>query len=159
MLLGVASLGAGRVLYNEDIWSPLQMLPHWHGPGGRFLAFCCAVLWYLAQISCGISANSVPFGYDFMSIFPSWISVRRGSLICVVMGMWAIVPWILVNSASKFITFMSAYGCFICQTCSIMISDYFLVRRCRLDVPALYDPHGRYRFWVSEIFILELLIA
>ena len=145
-ILGVATLGASRVLYNEQIWSPTQILIHWHGSGGRFLAFCCAVLWYLAQVSCGISGNSVPFGYDCMSFFPAWINVRRGSIICMLLGMWAIVPWLLVKNASTFIQFMSAYGCFICQTCSIMIADYFLVHRCRLDVPALYNPHGRYRY-------------
>lgn len=63
-------------------------------------------------------------------------------MICMTLGMRAVVPWILVNNASRFLTFMSAYGCFICQTCSIMIADYVLIRRGRLDLPALYNPHG-----------------
>lgn len=27
-----------------------------------------------------------------------------------------------------------------------MASDYYFIKRQRLDVPALYDPHGAYRF-------------
>jgi len=26
-----------------------------------------------------------------------------------------------------------------------MVSDFFWVKKQRVDVPALYDPHGRYR--------------
>lgn len=32
---------------------------------------------------------------------------------------------------------------------SILLSDYFLVRKRRLDVLGLYDPQGRYRYRVS----------
>jgi len=29
----------------------------------------------------------------------------------------------------------------------IIASDYWLIKRCQIDVPALYDPYGRYRYW------------
>ncbi|KAK9359399.1 hypothetical protein V1504DRAFT_434844 [Lipomyces starkeyi] len=29
----------------------------------------------------------------------------------------------------------------------ILASDYWLVKRRKVNVPALYDPHGRYRYW------------
>lgn len=29
----------------------------------------------------------------------------------------------------------------------IIASDYWLIKRRRIDVPALYDPYGRYRYW------------
>ncbi|KAL6405152.1 putative NCS1 allantoate transporter [Ilyonectria robusta] len=145
-ILGIATVGAGRVLYSEDIWSPIELLPKWTGSGGRFLAFFCGCLWMLAQISCSVSANSVPFGHDVMSLAPAWINVRRGSMLCLFLGSWAVVPWFLVSSASQFLLFMNGYGCFICAMVSIMICDYWVVNRRRLDIPALYNPHGRYRF-------------
>lgn len=76
----------------------------------------------------------------------------------MVLGMWAIVPWLLVHNAGNFLTFMTAYGSFICQTCAIMMADYFLVHRCRFDVPALYDPHGRYRYWVSLSCLIQTTV-
>jgi NCS1 family nucleobase:cation symporter-1 len=150
-VLGIAMTGAGRVLYNEDIWNPTGVLPKWTGPGGRFMAFCCGCLWLLAQVSTNVSANSAPFGHDAMSLAPSWINVRRGSVICMMIGSWAMVPWLAVNTASKFISFMNGYGCFICSMVSIALADYFLIRRRKLDVPGLYDPHGRYRYHVCHI--------
>jgi len=29
----------------------------------------------------------------------------------------------------------------------ILVSDFYLVRKKKLDVRAMYDPHGRYRYW------------
>ncbi|GAQ45010.1 hypothetical protein AtubIFM56815_009511 [Aspergillus tubingensis] len=146
-VLGLAVVGAGRVLYDEDLSNPVTMLPYWSTTrGGRFLSFCCAMLWMLAQISCDLSANAVPFGHDIMAIIPGWIDVRRGAIFCLFLGAWAMVPWLIVNSASKFLTFMSAYGVFLSPICSIMIADYFIVRRRRLNVVDLYHPHGCYRY-------------
>lgn len=148
-IMGIAMAGAGRELYQEDIWNPIQVLAKWKTPGGRFLAFCCGCLWLLAQICTNVSANAAPFGHDAMNIAPAWINVRRGSIVCMLIGSWAMVPWLIVNSASKFLTFMNGYGCFICAIVSITITDYWLVRRRKLDVPSLYDPNGRYKYTVS----------
>ncbi|KAJ5771477.1 Permease cytosine/purine uracil thiamine allantoin [Penicillium nucicola] len=146
-VLGLAVVGSGRVLYETDISSPVDMLPYWGNTGGgRFLAFVCAILWMLAQISCDISANSIPFGHDIMSFVPAWVTVRRGSLLCLLLGAWGMVPWLIVNSADKFLSFMSAYGVCISPICSIMIADYFLIRRRKLNLSDLYHPHGCYRY-------------
>lgn len=146
-VLGIAVTGAGRVLYNEDIASPVQMLPYWNTTGyGRFLSFCCATLWVLAQISCDISANAVPFGHDAMALLPRWFNVRRGAFLCLLLGAWAAVPWQIINNAAKVLTFMSAYGVFLSPICSILIADYFLIRKRHLNVRDLYDPHGCYRY-------------
>ncbi|KAK4869343.1 hypothetical protein LT330_006343 [Penicillium expansum] len=162
-VLGLAVVGAGRVLYEEDISSPVEMLPYWgHTGGGRLLAFLCAILWMVAQISCDISANSIPFGHDVMSFISAWMTIRRGSLLCLLVGAWVMVPWLIVNSASKFLSFMSAYGVFISPICSIMIADYFLIRRRKLNLSDLYHPHGCYRYrgginW--RAFVMEFSFA
>ncbi|PYI31734.1 hypothetical protein BP00DRAFT_435903 [Aspergillus indologenus CBS 114.80] len=160
-VLGLAVVGAGRVLhYDEDLPSPVAMLPYWHTTGGgRFLAFCCACLWLLAQISCDLSANSVPFGHDAMAILPRWLNVRRGSILCLCLGTWAMVLWLIVNSASKILTFMSAYVVFLCPIYSIMIVDYFLVRKQKLNLLDLYHPHGCYRYFAGvnwRAFVTEI---
>lgn len=44
---------------------------------------------------------------------------------------------------------------------AILAADYFLIKRRRIDVPAMYDPHGRYRYakgWNWRAFA-ALLIA
>ena len=49
-------------------------------------------------------------------------------------------------SVQGFLTFMSGYTVFLGPFAGIMIADYYIVHRCRVDIPAMYDPHGRYRY-------------
>ena len=42
--------------------------------------------------------------------------------------------------------FMSGYTVFLGPFAGIMVTDYWLVHRCKVDVPAMYNPHGRYRY-------------
>jgi len=41
---------------------------------------------------------------------------------------------------------MSGYTVFLGPFAGIMIADFYIVHRCKVDVPAMYDPHGRYRY-------------
>ena len=41
---------------------------------------------------------------------------------------------------------MSGYTVFLGPFAGIMIADYYIVHKCRVDVPAMYDPKGRYRY-------------
>lgn len=41
---------------------------------------------------------------------------------------------------------MGGYAVFLAPMAGIIASDYWLVKRQHIDVPALYDPNGRYRY-------------
>jgi NCS1 family nucleobase:cation symporter-1 len=62
-----------------------------------------------------------------------------------------IVPWKILNSATTFLAFMGGYAVFLAPIAGIIASDYWIVKRQHMDVPALYDPHGRYRYNKSGI--------
>lgn len=42
---------------------------------------------------------------------------------------------------------MSAYACFLAPIAGILFSDYWIVKKRRYNVPALYDPKGIYSYW------------
>lgn len=50
---------------------------------------------------------------------------------------------------------MNGYTVFLGPFAGIMIADYYIVHRCRVDVPAMYDPNGRYRY-TSGVVSLSL---
>jgi NCS1 family nucleobase:cation symporter-1 len=81
-------------------------------------------------------------------MFPKYINIKRGAILCTIVGGWALVPWLMVSSAVVFLQFMSGYAVFLGPIAGIMLADYWLVRKRKLDVPGLYDPHGRYRYKV-----------
>lgn len=51
---------------------------------------------------------------------------------------WPIVPWLLVNSAQNFLTFLGSYLCFITPVVAIMLVDYFVARKGNVHIPSVY---------------------
>ncbi|KAI1854981.1 hypothetical protein JX265_012336 [Neoarthrinium moseri] len=146
-VFGVISASAAKEVYGEALWNPLDIVNRWQGsPGGRAAAFFCGAIWLLAQISVNISANAVSFANDITTLSPKWFNIRRGTVFAAFIGGWALCPWIIMASATAFLSFMSAYAIFMAPIAGILTTDYWLVKHRRYDVPALYDPHGIYRF-------------
>lgn len=147
---GVVSAGASRKLYGTLYWSPLDIIGRWQGtPGGRAAAFFAAAVWLLAQVSVNVSANGISFANDVTTLAPRWINLRRGAVLVSLIGGWALCPWIVISSASAFLNFMSAAAVFMAPIAGILCCDYWLVKRRRYDVPALYDPDGIYSYGSS----------
>ncbi|KAH6684400.1 NCS1 nucleoside transporter [Halenospora varia] len=160
-IFGVVGAAASKDLYGSVLWSPLDILAQWQGSsGGRAAAFFCAALWALAQICVNISANSVSFGNDITSLFPKYFNIRRGVIFAMLVGGWGMVPWIILSNAKTFLNFMSAYAVFMAPIAGIMLTDYWFIKRKKIDVPALYDPEGRYGKcnWRSLVIMIFVIV-
>ncbi|TVY33482.1 putative permease [Lachnellula occidentalis] len=152
-VIGIVTTSATGVIYGELIWNPLEINAKWldMGHGYRAFAFFCALSWYIAQVGTNITANSISSAND----------LTRGCIIAAIVGGWVIVPWKILSSATTFLAFMSGYSVFLAPIAGILASDYWLVKRQNIDVPALYDPHGRYQYWngINWRALLALLTA
>ncbi|KIY46028.1 NCS1 nucleoside transporter family [Fistulina hepatica ATCC 64428] len=142
--IGIAVTYAGEVLYGSVIWDPLDMIDLWDN---RAAAFFAAFSFSLATLGTNISANSLSAANDLTALWPRYINIRRGQIICATIGGWALCPWDILASAPGFLTFMGGYTVFLGPFAAIMITDYYLIHKCKVDVPAMYDPHGRYKYW------------
>ncbi|KAJ5587177.1 uncharacterized protein N7459_002942 [Penicillium hispanicum] len=144
-LFGIVAASASRKVYGTLLWSPLEIIDQWQGSsGGRAAAFFCASLWLLAQICTNISSNSISFANDMTTMCPKWINIRRGMILCTFLGGWALCPWIIIKNGTTFLSFMGAYAIFMAPFAGILCCDYWLVKRRKYDVPALYNPRGIY---------------
>jgi NCS1 family nucleobase:cation symporter-1 len=98
----------------------------------------------IATVSVNIAANVVSPANDFANLAPRHISFKTGGLITGLLGV-VMMPWKLLASADAYIfNWLVGYSALLGPIAGIMIADYWLVRRCRLDVPDLYRTHGRY---------------
>ncbi|KAI0806114.1 cytosine-purine permease [Irpex lacteus] len=140
---GIIVTSAGVVLYGEVLWDPLTLINKWDN---RAAAFFASFAFMLATLGCNISANSLSAANDMTVLFPRYVNIRRGQIICALVGGWGLVPWEILASAQGFLTFMSGYTVFLGPFAGIMVTDYWLVHKCRVDVPSMYKPHGRYRY-------------
>ena len=146
-VLGIITTSASKVVYGEYLWNPLDIIAHWlDNPGGRAAAFFAALAWYIAQVGTNITANSISAANDMTVMFPRFINIKRGCVIAAIIGGWVIVPWEILHSAQTFLDFMGGYAVFLAPMAGIMASDYWIIKKQQIDVPALYDPRGRYRY-------------
>ncbi|KAF8682940.1 cytosine-purine permease [Rhizoctonia solani] len=145
--MGIAVTSAGNVIYGEILWNPLTLIDHWDN---RAAAFFASFVFCLATIGTNVSANSISAANDFTALLPKagrlWLNIKRGQILCALIGGWVVCPWEILGSAIGFLNFMGGYTVFLGPICSIMIVDYWLVHKGNIDIPALYDPKGRYRY-------------
>lgn len=147
-VLGIVATSCTKVFSGEYMWSPLDVLELWleYGARGRCAAFFVALAWYIAQVGTNITANSISAANDLTVLFPRWVNIRRGCMITAVVGAWVLVPWKILESATTFLAFMGGYAIFLGPIAGIMVADYWFVKKQHIDIPALYDPCGRYAY-------------
>ncbi|KUJ09570.1 uridine permease-like protein Fui1 [Mollisia scopiformis] len=148
-VIGIVTTSATGVIYGTLYWNPLDIIKMWldDGHGGRAAAFFAATSWYIAQVGTNITANSISAANDLTVLFPKYVNIKRGCVIAAIIGGWVIVPWKILSSAETFLSFMGGYAVFLAPIAGILCADYWLVHKQHIDVPALYDPHGRYSYF------------
>ncbi|MFT8710676.1 NCS1 family nucleobase:cation symporter-1 [Komagataeibacter rhaeticus] len=116
----------------------------------------------IATAGINIVANFVSASFDFSNLSPRHINLRRGGMIAAI-GSMAIMPWKLYGSPQVMHLTLDVLATFIGPLFGILVCDYYIVRRCRVDVDALYttSPQGRYwyRNGVNPAAVLSLLVA
>jgi NCS1 family nucleobase:cation symporter-1 len=138
----VAATSAGAAQYGELNWDPMALIAHWPSRAARFFA---AFSFALAALGVNISANSLSAANDLTALFPQYVNIRRGQLLCAVLA-WALVPWKILKSAGSFLNFMAAYAVFLGPIAAILVCDFWIVHRRKYDTLALYQRHGIYRY-------------
>jgi len=142
--IGIACTSAGYVLYGQYYWDPLDLIDHWDN---RPAAFFASAALALATICTNISANSFSAANDLTALFPRYMNITRGQVFCAFVGGWVLCPWEILAQAMGFLNFMAGYTIVLGPICGIMIADFWIVHRTHIDVPSLYRPMGRYRYW------------
>ncbi len=139
--IGVAVTGATIVIYGAPIWDPVQLLTNFANP---FTLIVAMVSLGLATLATNIAANVVGPANDFAHLWPKVISFRIGGLITGLIGI-LIQPWRLLANASVYIdSWLIGYSLLLGACGGVLIADYYLIRRTRLDLPGLYRRNGPY---------------
>jgi NCS1 family nucleobase:cation symporter-1 len=156
--IGVAVTSATKIIYGETIWDPVDLLTRFTNPVLLVIAMLALCI---ATLATNIAANVVSPANDFAHLAPKRISFRTGGLITGIIGI-VMMPWKLVADPNGYIfTWLIAYSALLGPIGGILIADYFVWRRKRLNVAALYDEAGEYRFsgGVSIVAIFALFIG
>jgi NCS1 family nucleobase:cation symporter-1 len=141
--IGIAVTSASEVVFGEPIWSPITLLGRFHQP---FIAFLGLIALLVATLNVNIAANVVSPSNDFSNLAPRLISFRTGGMITGFLGL-AMMPWKLMETFGTYIFgWLVGYSGLLGPVAGIMVADYFLVRRTKLDCYSLYHRGGVYEY-------------
>jgi NCS1 family nucleobase:cation symporter-1 len=141
--IGVAVTSATTIIYGQTIWDPVDVLTRFKNP--LVLVVALAGL-CIATLATNIAANVVSPANDFAQLAPRRVSFRLGGLITGLVGV-LMMPWKLVADPNGYIfVWLIAYSALLGPIGGILIADYFVYRRRRLNLRALYEPDGEYCF-------------
>lgn len=150
--LGIASTSSIQAEWGVAYWNIWDLLDvildhHWNS-GARAGIFFVAAAFLLGVFATNFGANTIPFGSDMTGLFPRWLSIRRGQVLCSFLGI-AVVPWKLIANAESFISFLGSYNIFMAPLCAIILVDYAFVRKGNIHLPSCYNGRkgGLYYFW------------
>ncbi|MCX6170342.1 MAG: NCS1 family nucleobase:cation symporter-1 [Ignavibacteriales bacterium] len=141
--IGVAVTSATVVIFGEAIWDPVQLLTKFHNP---IIVVISLLALMVATLTTNIAANVVSPANDFANLYPKKITFIRGGMMTAILGI-VIMPWKLLSDYSAYIFgWLVGYSGFLGPIAGILICDYFLIKKKKLNVLDLYKRNGEYEF-------------
>ena len=149
LVAGVTTTAAYTV-YGEVLLHPDQVSAKFDS---WFLAALAALTFAVATLGINVVANFVSPAFDFANIYPSKIDFKKGGYIAagIALVLYPFAPW--NGSAAHFVNFI---GSTMGPIFGIIMVDYYLIRRGVIDVNALYQEDGEFKFqggWHANAFI------
>ena len=113
-------------------------------PNTLFLVLACLALLILT-IAVNLMANFVAPVYALTNLFPKKLNFRRAAIVSAVIGL-VILPWNMYNNPLVIVYFLGGLGALLGPLFGVVMADYWLIRRGKVNVPELYtaSPEGTY---------------
>ena len=128
------------ILIADDApWDPVSLISKFKNP---MVVIVAQIFMLIATLSTNIAANVIAPSNAFSNLWPKKISFRTGGMITGVLGI-LIMPWWLLNEISGFLIFVSGL---LGPVLGILIADYFLIRKKKLELAELYKEDGIYSY-------------
>ena len=139
LVAGVTTIAAFKV-YGEVMLQPEQISAKFDS---WFLALLAAVTFAVATLGINVVANFVSPAFDFANVFPRLINFKKGGYIAaaIALVLYPFAPW--EGNAANFV---NAIGATMGPLLGIILVDYYLIAKGSINVEALYQENGEYRY-------------
>ena len=147
---------AGTVsVFGETLTNPTEMVAR---VGNLGLTVIAAFAFFAATIGINMVANFIPPAYDLANLIPSKINFRTGGLITSIVGFIIGAFWVSFISQVGMFPFVNTLGAILAPVYGIMIVDYYVIKKQRLDVNQLFSTKkgGKYYYndgWNQKAFV------
>jgi nucleobase:cation symporter-1, NCS1 family len=133
------------VLFGEAMTNPTDIIER---VDALPLTLIAAVTFFAATVGINLVANFIPPAYDLANLFPGKISFRIGGLLTAIIAFPIGALWVSVISQIGIAGFVNALGAIVAPFYGIIVVDYYLVKRRKLNMQQLFsaDPNGAYYY-------------
>lgn len=140
----VVLTGGSFKLHGKLITSPADIVA---AIPNTFLLVLASLALIALTIAVNLMANFVAPTYALNNLFPKHLNFRRAALISAVIGL-VLTPWNMYNSPVVINVFLGGLGALLGPLFGIIMVDYWLVKKTRINVPELYSdsPAGEYHY-------------
>ncbi|HBC76343.1 MAG: hypothetical protein A2008_10205 [Candidatus Wallbacteria bacterium GWC2_49_35] len=144
--VGVFGTLGSIIVFNRAIWNPAELIDAFHSP---LLSLFGGLVIFLATITTNIAANVVAPANAFANLMPKKITYRAGVIITGIIGI-LIMPWKLYSDPSGYIfNWLGVYGSFLGPLAGLYISDYYILRKQKLNLYDLYLDKSQYYNYIG----------
>lgn len=158
-IISVVIALASVEVYGEAIHDPIALLEDIDSIAVLLVAIIAIAI---ATAGINIILNYVAPVYDIINVWPRAFTFKRAGTVVAVLAI-VILPWNLYSSPVLVNQFIGGVGALMGPLFGIMMTDYYWVRRRRLNTAELFsdDPSGAYyyRNGVNPMAITALCIA
>jgi NCS1 family nucleobase:cation symporter-1 len=148
--IGIAVTSATVLIFGQAIWDPVSLLGKFDNPAVVIVSMFGLTI---ATLSTNIAANVVAPANGFANIAPKKISFKLGGYITGIIGI-LIFPWKLISDPEGYIfRWLIAYSALLGALAGIMICDYYIVRKTKINIAELFDPNGEHKGWNAAAWI------
>jgi len=137
--------GGTIAIFGEYVAQPTDMVAK---VDNLLLTIIAAFAFFAATVGINMVANFIPPAYDLANLMPSKINFRIGGLITAGFGFVIGGLWVAVITQMGLFPFVNTLGAILAPVFGIMIVDYYIIKKEKLDIDDLFDdsPKGRYHY-------------
>ena len=136
--------GGTIAVFGEYVAEPTAMVGR---IDNMLLTIVAAFAFFAATVGINMVANFIPPAYDLSNLMPGKINFRTGGLITAGFGFVIGGLWVSVITKMGMFPFVNTLGAILAPVFGIMISDYYLIKKERLDVNDLFNAKGGKYFY------------
>ena len=147
--------GGTIAVFGEYIAQPTDMVAK---VDNMFFTLIAAFAFFSATVGINMVANFVPPAYDLSNLMPQKINFRTGGLITAICGFVIGGLWVSVITQMGMFPFVNTLGAILAPVFGIMITDYYIIKKERIDVKALFKD-GKGKYWYNDGFNYKGMVA
>ncbi|MDB4351446.1 NCS1 family nucleobase:cation symporter-1 [Candidatus Pelagibacter sp.] len=148
--------GGTIAIFGEYVSSPTEMVAKVDNLG---LTIIAAFAFFAATVGINMVANFIPPAYDLANLMPSKINFKTGGLITAGFGFIIGGMWVAVITQMGLFPFVNTLGAILAPVFGIMMVDYYIIKKEKLDVDALFDDSSKAKYHYNGGFNYKGMLA